>query len=102
MDNDFSDSVKKMLSSVKLEVPKLKTYDVDPFIFESKIADMDPDSFAPNRTAKSTEQMVELLQEMKRSSEEEAKIQAKRHKQIFWLTIAVLVVTAIGVLLQLR
>lgn len=73
--------------------------DYDPHNFLDRI---DPESLSPNKTAKSAEQMVELLQEIKQSSEEESRLQAKRHKQIFLLTIAVLAVTVIGVLLQLR
>ena len=100
--NDLNDALKDLLP--KIDMTRSMIDSSDRALHEAiKPIDLgDPDDFAPNRTAKSAEQMVELLQEIKQSGEEESRLQAKRHKQIFWLTIAVLFVTVIGVLLQLR
>ena len=47
-------------------------------------------------------EIADALRDMQEASDKESEIQAKRHCQILWLTVAVLAVTVISVILQLR
>lgn len=96
MNNDFSDSVKKLLSSTKFEVPKITTFDPGPSIFESKIDEIDPDSFAPNRTAKSAEHMAEKLDAMMEAYLKDSEEQRHRDRANRRIAIATLLASLVA------
>ena len=99
--NDLNDLLKNLIPKTDMLRDELASSGRVAQVLSKPVELSDLDD-SPCRTADGVEQMVALLKEMRESSIEEARLQKRRHRQIFWLTIAVLVVTTIGVLLQMR
>lgn len=74
------DSAKDLFPKIDLsKVLEEQVHTYDPSVYNPHIPEIDPDELSINRTAKSADQIVELLQEIKQSDEVEARLQAKRH-----------------------
>ena len=69
MNDNFPDSLKNVLPKVKLNAPPPAPRIGD---FEDPLRDVDSDSFAPNRTANNTEELVEIMKRMEQSAKEES------------------------------
>lgn len=63
--------------------------------------DVDPDSFAPNRTAKSAEKTVELLEAMKADMANDSAAQRKRFRIATVLSIIAILVGAVAAVASL-
>ena len=95
MNNKYSDLAKDLIPVAKfLDSDDLRaTPAVD--ALQHSIQNMDPESFAPNRTANNTEQMLELLKDMKNDFDKSEKIQ----KRNFIINLAVSIIGAIAALI---
>ena len=92
--NDLNDALKNVLPKIEIDAPLTRSDVPD---LSSRLDDLDPDSFSPNRTAKSAEHIEQLMEES-----------AELSKRAFKFTRIGLVVSIIaaaaavtGVILQL-
>lgn len=81
--DDLNDLLKDFAPTIDLSshlTDQFKTF--DPSILEPHAPDINPDDFAPNRTAKSAEAMVEILKSMSDRLDEVEQSQADMTVQI--------------------
>ena len=97
MKNDLSDLINDLVPDINIssELDDLASK-FDPALFQSSLDELDPDDFAPNRTANSAEQMVEKLDTMMEAFEKTSSDQRKRDRVDRAIAIATLLVSAIG------